>query len=433
MPDRSSGVGLALSLGTVALALAASALFALAENALAGASRPRVHQLAQDGDERALLVKALLDAREATFGALTLGNTLSLVAAATIAAAILIGLSHEYAVATATAALTVFATVLSQALPAAIAARRADDIALALGRAIRVVVAVLGPASRAARAVAHVLLMPFGALLPPARATPSAEELRGAIEMHDGPDPEVKQERDMLRGVLDLDEVTVAEVMTHRRNVFAVDIADPPRAIVDQVIASGYTHVPLTSGQQENIVGILSAAVLMREVMERGRDLVGLDMAAIAGKPWFVPESTTLQDQLQAFRERDDRQALVVDEYGAWMGLVTVNDVVEEVVGKIGRAREAAADSVLPGVRQASDGSYLIEGTVTLRDLNRALEWELPDEHATTIAGLVLHEARLIPSVGQAFAFYGFRFEILRRQRHQIMAVRVTPPKQAAA
>jgi Mg2+/Co2+ transporter CorB len=236
----------------------------------------------------------------------------------------------------------------------------------------------------------------------------------------------------MLRGVLDLDQVTVAKVMTHRRNVVTIDAADPPRQIVDRVLASGRQRLPVTRDQPDNIVGVLSAHALMTEVMQRGRDLPGLDVLAIAERPWFIPESTTLFDQLQAFRQSDQRLALVVDEYGALMGVVSLSDILEEIVGDIGRPRAPEIGSPLAGVRPANDGSFVVEGLVTLRDLNRAFEWNLPDDDATTIAGLVLREARMIPNVGQAFAFHGFRFEILRRQRNQITAIRVTPPRQAA-
>ena len=146
-------------------------------------------------------------------------------------------------------------------------------------------------------------------------------------------------------------------------------------------------------------------------------------------KPWFIPESTSLLDQLQAFRKRHEHFALVVDEYGSLMGIVTLEDILEEIVGDIADEH----DVVVAGVRPQGDGSYVVEGSVTIRDLNRQFEWDLPDEEAATAAGLILHESRRIPEVGQAFMFHGFRFEILRRLRHQITSVRITPPPKAAS
>lgn len=436
MPDRLATASLAVSLATIGFQLAASGFLSAAETALTAASRPRIHQLAQEGDRRAIVLKALQDRREDTIAALVLGNTLAVIGASAIATTILITVFQDYGVVATTVGMTLLVAIFAQVLPKTFALNRADAVALHLARSIRVVVAVLAPAAIAVQAIVRFLLMIFGAAGSATAAngaTTDSEELRGVIELHAGPEPEVKQERAMLKGVLDLDEVTLGQVMTHRRKVVTVDLGDPPRSIVEQVIASGHAQVPLTKDEPDNVVGVLTAQALMREVMERGRDLVGLDILSIAETPWFVPDTTTLLDQLQAFRQREQRQALVVDEYGALMGVVSLSDILEEIVGDIGNPREDAGDNLLPGVRAASDGSYVIEGSVTLRDLNRAFEWGLPDDAATTIAGLVLREARLIPSVGQVFAFNGFRYEILRRQRNQIMAIRVTPPKPAQA
>ncbi|MBL8705348.1 MAG: DUF21 domain-containing protein [Rhodospirillales bacterium] len=434
MPDRLATAELAVSLGTIVFQLAASAFFSAAETALTAASRPRIHQLAQDGDLRAAVVKALQDRREDTIAALVLGNTLAVIGATAIATTILIAVFQDYGVAATTVGMTLLVAIFAQVLPKTYAINHADDVALGLARSVRVAVAVLAPAAVAVQAIVRFLLTVVGAgAADGAQNAPTDEELRGVIALHAGPEPEVKQERAMLRGVLDLDQVTIGQVMTHRRKVVTADIADPPRAIVEQVLASGHAQVPLTKDQPDNVVGVLTAQALMREVMERGRELAGIDLLAIAETPWFVPDTTTLLDQLQAFRQREQRQALVVDEYGALMGVVSLSDILSEIVGDIANAGEDKADHLLPGVRQATDGSYLVDGSVTLRDLNRAFEWGLPDDAATTIAGLVLREARLIPSVGQVFAFHGFRFEILRRQRNQIMAIRVTPPKPAQA
>lgn len=434
MPELSLNLDLLASLWIIAVQLMASAFCAGAETALTGASRPRMHQLAQEGDRRAIIVKHLQEEREKVIGALLLGNNLANIGASAIATSLLIQVFGDAGVAYATVVMTALVLIFSEVMPKTYAINHADAVSLALARPTRVVVAVLTPLVMAVRALVRAVLKAFGASLPDdLRIGTTEEELRGVIDLHAGPEPEVKHERAMLRGILDLDEVTVAQVMTHRRNVVTVDAGDPPRAIVEQVLASGLARVPLTHGQPDNIVGVLATATLMREVMARGRDLAGLDVQAIAEKPWFIPESTTLYDQLQAFRQSDQRQALVVDEYGALMGVVSLSDILEEIIGDIGAPHPAAADSPLPGVRPANDGSYVIEGAVTLRDLNRAFDWGLPQEAAATVAGLVLREARLIPGVGQVFAFHGFRFEILRRQRNQITAVRVTPPKPVEA
>ena len=152
-------------------------------------------------------------------------------------------------------------------------------------------------------------------------------------------------------------------------------------------------------------------------------DVAQVDIAAIAVTPWFVPATTSLKDQLQAFRRRRTHVALVVDEYGIVKGLVTLEDIIEEIVGDI----KDEHDLAVQGVRPQADGSVLVEGSVPIRDLNRVMAWDLPDDAATTIAGLVIHEVRAIPESGQVFTFHGFRFEVQRKVRNRIASLRVVP------
>ncbi len=260
------------------------------------------------------------------------------------------------------------------------------------------------------------------------------EALRSAIEEHTSDDAgeaaEIRQERKMLRSILDLAEVTVVEVMTHRRQMVTIDADLPAAEIVDAALASPFTRLPLWRGEPDNVIGVVHAKSLLREVRGRRGKIEALNIDAVASQPWFVPDTTSLLDQLQAFRARREHFALVVDEYGSLLGLVTLEDILEEIVGDI----TDELDTHVAGVFHQPDGSYIIDGTVTVRDLNREFEWELPDEtDYSTIAGLVLYESRHIPEVGQTFTFFGFRFEILKRQRHQIQTLRLTPPGVAVA
>jgi Mg2+/Co2+ transporter CorB len=255
------------------------------------------------------------------------------------------------------------------------------------------------------------------------------EALRTAIEEHTTDDEieaaEVKQERKMLRSILDLAEVTVVEVMTHRRQMVTIDADLPAGEIVDSALASPFTRLPLWRDEPDNIIGVLHAKSLLREVRAARGNMESFAIEEVASQPWFVPDATSLLDQLQAFRTRREHFALVVDEYGSLLGLVTLEDILEEIVGDI----TDELDTHVAGVFPQPDGSYIVDGTVTVRDLNREFDWELPDEtDYSTIAGLVIYESRHIPEVGQTFTFFGFRFEILKRQRHQIATIRVTPP-----
>jgi Mg2+/Co2+ transporter CorB len=228
----------------------------------------------------------------------------------------------------------------------------------------------------------------------------------------------------MLRSILDLSNVEVSEIMTHRRNVVAIDANLSAAEIVDQVLEAPFTRLPLWEGDTDNIIGVVHVRDVLLAVRKAGGAVDQVDVRAIAKPPWFIPDTTTLHDQLKAFRARRGHFAVVVDEYGVLQGVVTLEDILEEIVGEI----DDEHDRPVGGVTVEPDGSFIVEGTATIRDLNRQFEWDLPDEEASTIAGLVLHEAQRIPQVGQVFTFYGFRFEILRRQRHQITSIRITPP-----
>jgi Mg2+/Co2+ transporter CorB len=225
----------------------------------------------------------------------------------------------------------------------------------------------------------------------------------------------------MLRSVLDLSEIDVSEIIVHRKTITMINADDSAEKIVDQVLASPHTRVPLWRNQPDNVIGVIHAKEVLRAIYNKGN--FNIDIDSLVSNAWFIPETTRLLDQLQAFRDRHEHFALVVDEYGSLQGIVTLEDILEEIVGDITDEHDIS----LPGLRPQSDGSFIVDGSFTIRDLNRHLEWNLPDEEASTIAGIILHESRRIPEVGQAFMFFGLRFEIMRRQRNQITTIRITP------
>lgn len=403
--------------------LCLSAFFSASETALTAASRPLMYQLESSGHVRAAVVNRLLDQKERLLGAILLGNNLVNIMASSIATSVLIGLFGDTGVAYATAGMTVVVLMFGEILPKTYAIHNANTLAQALARPVRLLVLVLAPLVHAIQLVLNGVLRLFGAKFSSTTDPEAAlAELRGAIEMHTA--EEVRHERAMLRSILDLDDVSVGEIMIHRKNVAMIDAALPASRIVDQVLESPFTRLPLWQEDHDNIVGVIHAKALLRAVRAHPGEVDKLDIAALVTPPWFIPDSTTLLEQLHAFRQRREHFALVVDEYGALMGVVTLEDILEEIVGEISDEHDVAVS----GVRPQPDGSYIMNGDVTIRDLNREFEWRLPDEEAATVAGLVLHESRQIPEVGQAFLFHGFRFEVLRRQRNQITQLRVTPP-----
>ena len=417
-------MGIGLTLGAIIGLLLVSAFFSGSETALTAASRAKMHALEQDGNARARVVNYLLGVRERFIGAILLGNTLANIAASALATSLFLTVFGEEGVFYATFVMTVIVVLFAEVLPKTYAILNADRMALALAPAINFVVAVLAPVTTAMQFLVRHTLRLFGvSISDDAEVLSAHEELRGAIELHHKEGGVVKLDRDMLGGVLDLRELTVSDIMVHRTKMDAIDAELPPGDIVDAALKSAHTRLPLWRGEREEIVGVLHAKTLLRALRETRGDVSKLDIMGLATPPWFVPDTTTLEDQLSAFLKRKAHFAVVVDEYGEVMGLVTLEDIIEEIVGDITDETDIASIAA----RVQPDGSLIVEGSVPIRDVNRMMDWDVPDDEATTIAGFVIHEAQTIPDTGQRFTFHDFRFEVLRRQRNRIVSLRVTP------
>jgi magnesium and cobalt exporter, CNNM family len=410
--------------GIILLLIICSAFFSGAETALTAASRPRMHALERHGNRRAARVNRLREHMERVIGATLLGNNAVNILASALATGLFISAFGDRGVAYATVIMTALVLIFAEVLPKTFAINNADRTALAVAPVLQFFVTVMGPLVRLVQIIVRLVLRMIGVPVRADFGTDSTEEeLRGAIDLHADSGEEVRHAGRMLHSILDLDDVEVSEIMIHRKDVATVDVDQPNEKIVQEVLASPYTRLPLWRGEPDNIIGVLHTKALFRAVQASGRALPGIEVANLAAPPWFIPDTTTLLAQLQAFRDRHEHFALVVDEYGALMGVVTLEDILEEIVGEISDEHDVA----VPGVQRQEDGSLVVEGKVTLRDLNREFNWRLPDEEASTIAGLVLHEARRIPDKGQVFVFHGLRIEVLERQRHQITLLRLTP------
>ena len=408
----------------VGLLLVASAFTSGTETAMTGASRARIHHLAGAGDRRAQLVRRLLERKENLIGSLLLGNNLFNVLATALAADILIQLSGQAGVAYATLIMTALLVIFAEVLPKTYAIRNPERMALFIAPLAHLLVLVLTPFTHFVQWVVNRVLGLFGVPAQPDPLSSSVDALRGTIALHAEEGAVEKHERDMLGGILDLAEVAVSEIMTHRKSMETIDADRPPEQILEQVVSSTFTRFPVWQGDPDRIIGVLHAKDLLSAVREHGRRLEGAQVGALCSPPWFVPDTTPLRQQLIAFRRQRQHLALVVDEYGDLEGLVTLEDVIEEIVGEIADEKDVETS----GIEPLDDGGVLVGGWVTVRDLNRQCDWRLPDDEAATVAGLVIHTAQRLPEVGQSFAIDGFRFEVLRRQRNQILLLRITPP-----
>jgi Mg2+/Co2+ transporter CorB len=405
----------------------ASAFFSGSETALTAASRARMHTLESNGDERAGLVSQLIERRDRLIGALLIGNNLVNILASSLTTSLFLGLFGQTGVAVATIVMTVLLVVFSEVLPKSWAISSPDRFAMFVAPAVRIFVGLAGPLSSGVNAIVRFLLSLFGVNLSHGTSMLTAhEELRGALDLLHREGSFIKADRDRLGGLLDLEELEVSDVMKHRTAMRAINADDPPEVVVRTVLESPFTRMPLWRNTMENIIGVVHAKDLLRALAEPDMEPRDLDIVKIAQKPWFVPDTTSLKDQLNAFLRRKVHFAVVVDEYGEVQGIVTLEDILEEIVGDIADEH----DLEIQGVRQEADGSIVVDGAVPIRDLNRALDWNLPDEEATTIAGLVIHESKLIPQERQSFTFHGKRFTVMKREKNRITRLRIRPAEE---
>ena len=406
--------------------LAISAIFSAAETSMTGASRARMHQLERDGDRAARRVNRLISDQETMIGAVLLGNNLiNILASALTTQVITRAVPGAWGVALATGLMTVLVLVFAEVLPKTLAIVRSDDVARFLSAPTLLVVRLFGPVIYTIQWIVRRTFRLFGVRLDMETDVLAAhEEIRGAVEYHHSEGLVETGDRWMLGGVLDLAEMDVSEVMVHRKGIMMIDGDLPPREILAEALASAHSRLPIYRDDPENIVGVLHAKDLLSALAGADGKIEALDIAAILREPWFIPETTSLKDQLAAFLKRQNHFALVVDEYGALKGLVTLEDILEEIVGEI----EDEHDVVVPGVRPGQDGTVMVDGSVTIRDLNRAMNWELPDDEAVTVAGLLIAEAQRIPEVGQAFTFHRHRFRVAERKGNQITVLQIWPP-----
>ena len=414
------------ALGILCL-LVMSAFFSGSETALTAASRGKLKQQADKGSSGAKTAMHVTEDSERMIGALLLGNNIVNILAASLATALLTKTFGDSGVALATAVMTILVLVFGEVMPKTLAITFPEAVATRVAPVIRVMILAFSPVISLVRVLVRGLLMLVGV-----RADPNSkflalrEEIVGAISLGHSEGAMEKEDRDRLLGALDLGDRAVDEIMKHRRQIEMVNADLAPDALIAAVLASAHSRLPVYRGDEENILGVIHAKDLLREVerlRRAGEGLENLDVVKVAMKPYFIPDTTALDEQMRQFLKRRTHFAIVVDEYGAIQGLITLEDILEEIVGEITDEFDVIArDS---GLTQEEGGAWLVDGAMTIRDLNRALEWDLPDTEANTLAGLVIHEAQMIPTEGQSFSFHGFRIQVLARRENRITRLRI--------
>ena len=423
---------LVLTAVAVTVLLLISAFFSGSETALTAASRGMLKAQADKGSRGAKAALSVTDDSESMIGALLLGNNIANILSAALTTALLTDLFGSKGVAIATVMVTVLVLVFAEVLPKTIAIISPVPVAILVGPVVKLLIILFTPIVTMVRAFVRLILRVFGLRADPNRHILALrEEIAGAISLGHSEGAVEKEDRDRLLGALDLADRTVDEIMRHRRETEMIDADLAPEEIVSLMLASSHSRLPVFRGSDENILGVVHAKDLLREVERlshihetHDQAMAALDVVKVAMKPYFIPDTTTLDEQMREFLKRRTHFALVVDEYGTLQGLITLEDILEEIVGEITDEFDLVDKS--NALKRADDGSYLVEGAMTIRDLNRATDWNLPDDEANTVAGLVIHEAQTIPDTGQVFTFYGYRFQVLRKSRNRITVLKIT-------
>ena len=394
-----------------------SGFFSSSETALTAVSEARIHELALQGNKRANTIEKILAKKEKMISTILIGNNLVNIVVSVYATSFAISFFGEFDLIFITILLTIFLVIFAEVMPKTYAFSNADKLALAVAPVINFFIFILTPATFITEMLAKIVSKPKIK-----DEDAKTEELRGMIRLHAGNESRGKERSKMMSSMLDMDEITIEAVMTHRGGVTMIDIAEEPEEAFKIIGESPYTRIPIYSGTPDNIIGILHAKELFRTLRRRNfKDINSVKLSELMSQPYFAPETTLLLDQLEVFKTRREHFAVVVDEYGDFRGIVTLEDIIEEIVGEI----DDETDIKVKGVKSQPDGSFIIDGSVTIRDLNRSLGWQLPDQNANTIAGLVLYESKTIPEPGQEFRFHNIRFRILQKKANFISQLRL--------
>ncbi len=411
-----------LSLAIIVICLILSVLFSGSETAMTASSEAKLHAMDANGNARVSMVQRLIEKKDKLIGVILIGSNLVNTLASALTTSILITFFGDAGILYATFIITITLVIFTEILPKSWAISAPERFAVAVAPFVRLMVFLFGPLSSAANAIVRGIFLLFGKKLDDQMLDTSAhEELRGAVAVLNREGSLIKDDRDRLGGLLDLEELEIADVMIHRTKMRSINVDETPQEIVAQVLASPYTRTPVWRDENENIIGILHAKDVLRSLSVVNNDSTKLDITKIMSPPWFVPDTTPIKEQLNAFLRRKTHMAIVVDEYGEMEGLVTLEDIIEEIVGDIADEH----DTELTGVKPQPDGSVIVEGNVHIRDLNRALDWNLPDDDFNTVAGLVIHEAKTIPDEKQTFTFHGKRFVVLKKDKNRIARLRI--------
>ena len=418
-------IPLHILIGSIFGLIILSAFFSGSETSLTSASKPRMHNLARTGKKNAKIFEELFKNKEMLICTILFANNLVNILASAIATKILIELTNNEGILYATIIMTLMILIFGELIPKTLALSKADQFALKIAPFMKVLVYILYPLTVTLNFVATSILKIFGVnylnFKKEEVSEKREEELRGAIDLHG--DDSSKDEKNMLKSILDLDDITVGSIMIPRKDIFSLPSNIKYNELITKLNNSPHSRIPIWEKNPENIIGIFHIRKLIEIKVDEPKTF---NIKSLCQKPWFIPESTRLDNQLLEFKRRKEHFSIVVDEYGEFLGIVTLEDIIEEIVGEIDDEHDVLKISKgSEDIKSISGKTYLVKGNVTIRELNKELNINIPVSNASTVAGLVLYESRTIPKKGQVFSFFDLKFEILSKKNNQITLVKI--------
>ncbi|QLK53044.1 DUF21 domain-containing protein [Ehrlichia ruminantium] len=406
---------------SIFILLILSAFFSAAETSITSLSSSLVHKLMLKGNKRAKIIHNLSQKKKVVINTVLIGNTIINITASSIATAISIKALGPQGILFSTVAMTFFILIFSEALPKSYAILNPEKTALLISYPLSFCVLILSPITLSIQYIIDCILKILH-MHKDKEIISAADAMRNLISLHDSKGTMLKQDLDMLSSILDLAETEISQIMTHRKNLLAFNIDTNIHDLIKKILSSPHSRIPLWKNQEDQVVGVVHVKDVITLVREKGKNITQEDLHIVMTKPWFVPDSTLLSVQLHNFLRSRKHLALVIDEYGALQGIVTLEDVIEEIVGDITDEHDITKEAP---IKKISDTTYHINGDTSIRDINRQLRWDLPDEDASTLAGAIVYEVERIPEEGEEFSLYGLLFKILKKNGHTISVIQV--------
>lgn len=405
--------------------LALSALLSATETSITASSYGTIHKFKTAGYKNADLVLDILKVKEQVISTMLIINTIMNIIATTIATSLFIVLTNDKQLGPfiSSIVMSFFIIIFAEVIPKAIAVAKAERILLLTAPIILVFLKIFNPINSLLNIILRWFCIIFRINL--SKEVSGTEEVRGIIAHQHYEGNVYKSDRDMLEGILDIRNMEVSEIMIHRSQMIAINADLPNETILKYALSSPNTRIPLWKNQEDNIIGILHIKDLLKTLYINNNEIAKLDIKSVLTKPWFIPEQISVSDQLKAFRENRNHFACVIDEYGDLQGIITLEDILEEIVGQI----HDEHDKVYEAIIKNSDTEFIIDGTTTIRDINKELNWQLPDDDATTISGLIINNISRIPNQGEMINIFDLKITIMKKIANRIKTVKCTLTK----